>query len=308
MQNRLISTTTAERVKKGFLHSLDTLITKFLQDLENSGKSHYTIKNYRSDLERFSQKVNIDIAEITPDILRNYFSTLKQKSLATRARNQSSLWSFFNWCFKQDILFSNPMDKIEKIKLPEPRPKGVEQGLIEKVLKVIPNTNLRDKLLFTLITETGLRVSEAINIYIEDIDKTPDDEKMIIRGKGNKTRTVMLYAAPESLMLLNKYINQSGIKSGALFRGDDRKGGSKRPMRYNSVYELWQKYTKKAGVGVNIHALRHTYATRLVNEGVDLDVVRKLLGHKNMQTTMRYAETNDRKIKQELMTKHRRKV
>lgn len=293
------------RVK--YAGSLAETLGKFLQDLENSGKSYYTVKNYRSDLERFGRWYTGELAEVNADTLRNYFSTLKKKSLATRARNQSSLQSFFDWCFKQDILFSNPMDKIDKIKLPEPMPRGVEKGIIEKVLKAIPNINLRDKLLFTLISETGMRVGTALNVYVEDIDKTPDDEKIIIRGKGNKTRTIMLYAAPESLKLLRRYLRVSNITSGALFRGNPRKGGSSLPMKYNSAYELWQKYTKKAGVKLNIHALKHTFATELVNEGVNLDVVRKLLGHKNMQTTMRYAETNGNKIKRELMIKHRRK-
>ena len=189
--------------------------------------------------------------------------------------------------------------------MPEGLPRPVPLTTIRKVLDAIPKNNLRDRLLFTLIAETGLRVGEALGIYYEDLVLTPDDEQIVIRGKGGQRRTVMLYAAPRSLKLLRRYLRQSGIKSGALFRGDPRRGGSASPIHYRTAHHAWRRYCAKAGVKVNIHALRHSFATRLLNEGVSLAVVRKLLGHRRMQTTLRYAEVTDATVKRELRTYHR---
>jgi len=176
---------------------------------------------------------------------------------------------------------------------------------IRKVLDAIPKANLRDRLLFTLIAETGLRISEALGIYHEDLILTPDDEQIVIRGKGGQRRTVMLYAAPRSLKLLRRFLRETGIRSGALFRGDPRRGGSASPIHYRTAHNAWRRYCAKAGVKINIHALRHSFATRLLNEGVSLAVVRKLLGHRRMQTTLRYAEVTDATVKRELRTHHR---
>jgi integrase/recombinase XerD len=282
------------------------LLRGFLDELESSGKSKHTVINYRSDLTHFFSQIDSSLNEISSDTVKKYFHKLDGKSLSTKARRQASLQSFFWWCVKNDYLSSNPMDKVERIKLPESLPRGLDRKVIEKIFSTIPKENLRDKLLFTLIAETGLRVSEALGIYYEDISLIADDEKIIIKGKGNKMRTIMLYATPESLKLLKRYLRESNIKSGAIFRGDERKGGSKKPIHYRTAHHLWSKYCRKAKVRAKIHALRHSFATQLINEGVSLAVVRKLLGHKNMQTTLRYAEVSDATVKAELMEKHRK--
>jgi integrase/recombinase XerD len=279
----------------------------FLLDLEQSGKSRHTLINYRSDLIHFLNWLSVSLNAITVDHLRDYFKTLSKLSPASVARRQASIKSFLGWCVRHDKIMSNPMDKVDRIKPPEKLPRPLDKRVVEKILKAIPSQALRDRLLFTLITDTGLRISEALNIYLEDISLNPDDEKITIRsGKGGKSRTVMLYAAPDTLKLLKKHINQTNIRSGALFRGSESKGGSKKPMHYRSAHYLWTKYCNKAGVDASIHALRHTFATELINEGIDVTVVRKLLGHKNLQTTMRYSEVSDQHIKEELMKKHRR--
>jgi len=190
---------------------------------------------------------------------------------------------------------------MERLRLPEPHPKGLDNRTIERILSAIPRGNLRDRLLFTLIAETRLSASEAAGIYYEDLDLTPDDEKIVVKGKGSQTRTVMLYAAQETLKLLKRYLNRTGIRSGALFRGNESMGGSSRPLHYRTARHAWRQYCEKGGVMGRIHDLRHSFATSLVNSGVRIEVVRKLLGHKNMQTTLRYSEVDDQTIKSELI-------
>ncbi|HUT36942.1 MAG TPA: tyrosine-type recombinase/integrase [Planctomycetota bacterium] len=285
---------------------LQRLLDDFLTDLENAGRSRHTIVNYRCDLRRLIEFAPEGLAALQPSRLRLYFSSLAGKAAPTRARAQASANAFLTWCYRHDLIPANPMQKLDRVKLPEYYPRPLESRVIRKALDAIPRQSLRDRLLFTLIAETGLRVSEALGIYHEDLILTPDDEQIIVRGKGGRTRTVMLYAAPESLQLLRRYLRESRIASGALFRGDPARGGSSRPIHYRTAHHAWLRYCQKARVEANIHALRHSFATRLLNEGIGLAVVRKLLGHRNMQSTLRYAEVTDATIKRELLTRHRR--
>ncbi len=285
----------------------DKFVDAFLQDLEQAGKSRHTVTNYRSDLSHFLGWLDSSLKYVTWQHLRSYFPSLSHLSLASVARKQASLRTFFAWCIRQEILPANPMDKIDPVKIPEKLPRPLENETLDRIFNAIPRQNLRDRLLFTLIRETGLRVSEALNIDLSELTLTPGDEKILIRSaKETKSRMVMLYAAPETLKYLKKYLVQSGLSEGALFRGNESKGGSDKPMHYRSAHYLWQKYCQKAGVSASIHALRHTFATELLNEGVNITVVKTLLGHQNLQTTMRYAEVTDQFIKDELLKKHRR--
>ena len=280
----------------------------FLTDLENAGRSRHTVVNYRCDLTRLIDFSPAGLSSLSPPHLRRFFATRADKAPATRARLQASVNAFLAWCYKNDLLSANPMQKLDRVRVPESHPRALDAKVIRKILDAIPKPNLRDRLLFTLIAETGLRIAEAIGTYAEDLLLNPDDEQIIVRGKGGRTRTVMLYAAPQSLALLRRYLRQSRITSGALFRGDPARGGSNRPIHYRTAHAAWKRYCKKAGVDATIHALRHSFATRLINEGVSLGVIRKLLGHRNMQTTLRYAEVSDATVKRELMTHHRRSL
>jgi integrase/recombinase XerD len=283
------------------------LVDKFLDDLANTGKSPNTIAGYTSDLKHFRVWSKVPLLEINANHLREYFKSIASLSQTTRARKQATLKSFYLWCLKHDLISVNPMDKMDTVKLPQKLPRPLETKVVDKILSAIPKECLRDRLLFTLMLETGIRITEALNIRKEDLSLIPDGETILIRnGKGGKDRVVMLYAAPDCLKLLEKYLKQSDITSGALFRGSKSKGGSSKPMTYQAVNHLWDKYCKKAGISASMHQLRHTFATTLLNEGINVTVVRKLMGHKNLQTTMRYADVTDEFVREELLKKHKR--
>lgn len=281
---------------------LADLIERFLRELQNANRSPHTIRNYRADLRAFVRFVGpqMPVENLSRQAVQNYLSSLESKAATTRARHQASLKSFLKWCHAQGHIARDPAQSLTTIRVPQPYPRAIEDNAIQRVLDQIPADQLRDRLLFTLVAETGVRISEVLGIYREDINLTPDDEKIGIRGKAQTTRTVMLYAAPQTLVLLRRYLAASRIASGPLFRAYWRKRGSSQPMCYRSAHYAWKNYCEAAGVKANIHTLRHSYATTLVNNGVRLEVVRKLLGHKSMQTTLRYAEVNDASVKAEL--------
>ncbi len=153
-----------------------------------------------------------------------------------------------------------------------------------------------------VLAETGLRVSEALGLYVEDLDLTPDDEHLRVKGKGGRHRTLLL-DDPALVRQLRMYLRKSGYRHGPLFRA--AKNGTGGPLAYQSVQERWAGYCATVGVACTLHQLRHTHATELVNDGVSLATIRKRLGHKNLQTTLRYAEQSDAAADAELRARRR---
>lgn len=182
------------------------------------------------------------------------------------------------------------MDLLRPVQLDPPQPRGLNRDSIEKVLTAIPATQLRDRLLFRLLFETGLRIAEALALHIDDLDLTQNNEHLYIVGKGGHQRLLLL-DDPALLKQMRQYLTKTGYKQGPLFRAS--KNGHGGPLRYQSVQEKWAAYCAKAGVHCTLHQLRHSHATELINAGVSLATIRKRLGHKNLQTTLRYAEQSD---------------
>jgi site-specific recombinase XerD len=198
--------------------------------------------------------------------------------------------SFLAWAMRHGYIAANPMLRIERVRPDPPAPRGVKRAQVEAILAVIPPRQVRDRLLFRLILETGLRVSEALGLYVEDLDLTWDDEHLRVVGKGGQRRTVLL-DDPALVLQLRSYLKQTGYQHGALFRA--AKNGQGGAVSYQTIQERWAQYCAQAGVQCTLHQLRHTHATELVNGGVSLATIRKRLGHKRIQTTLRYAEQSD---------------
>ncbi len=284
--------------------SLESWISDFLTDLKNANRSPHTLRAYASDLYRLAAFYEGDPTAISVDDLRDFLDTFSHLKPATRARKQAALNSFFQWAYRHDLIAANPMAKIEAVKRDEPQIRALEREETERILAVIPVKQTRDQLLFRLIFETGLRVGEALQLYVEDLDMTLDDEHIYVRGKGGKRRTVLLDDS-RLVAQLRRYLQQTGYKHGPLFRAQKNSRGG--PLRYQSVQYRWQKYCEEAGIDCTLHQLRHTHATEMVNEGVSLATIRKRLGHKNIQTTLRYAEKSDESADAELRAWRRRK-
>jgi len=284
--------------------SLDILIANFLADLMHSNRSPRTRQAYAADLSRFSSFYTGPADGITADVLRAFFTTRAHLSPATRARTQAALASFLGWAYRHEMIESQPMARVERVRPDPPRPRGLKRERIEAIMAAIPTTERRDRLLFRLIFETGLRVGEALALYTEDLDLTRDDEHLTVVGKGNQRRTVLLDEA-RLVRDIRAYLKRTGYTHGPLFRA--AKNGRGGPLRYQSIQERWQWYCARAGVACTLHQLRHTHATELINEGVSLATIRKRLGHKNLQTTLRYAEQSDAVSDAELRAWRRRR-
>jgi integrase/recombinase XerD len=270
--------------------SLQSLVTTFLADLAHANHSPHTRRAYATDLAQLSAFHQGPVQTITADVLRAFFEMHAHLRPATRARKQAAVARFLTWAEQQELLEANPMRKIDRVKLDPPQLRGVERSQIERILKAIPAKQLRDQLFFRLLAETGLRVGEGLSLYVEDLDLSLDNEHLTVVGKGGKRRTILL-DDPHLVQQLRTYLKRMGYKHGPLFRAE--KNGRGGPFRYQSMQERWDHYCSQAGVVCTLHQLWHLHATELINGGVSLPTIRKRLGHKNLQTTLRYAEQSD---------------
>ncbi len=269
---------------------LADLVAAFLTDLTHANRSPHTRRAYGADLALFCSFYTGSIGAITVDVLRGFFASVAHLSPASRARKQAALSSFLRWAYRHDWMEATPMARIPRVHLDPPHPRGLARGQVETILARIPVRRQRDRVLFHLIAATGLRAGEALGLYVEDVDLTLDDEHLSVLGKGNRRRTVLL-DDPALVKELRRYLAHAGYRHGPLFRAE--KNGRGGPLRYQSIQARWQYYCASAGIPCTLHQLRHTHATELVNGGVSLATIRKRLGHKNLQTTLRYAELSD---------------
>lgn len=279
----------------------------FVASLRQRSAPVNTIKSYGHDLRLFVQAAPAELPAVTPEAIEQFLAGDGHLSSATRRRRYSTLCVLYRWLIRHEIVQVNPMERLDPIEQVEREPRPLPPETVTKILQAIPASNLRDRALFTLLYETGIRVGEALGLLATEVDLTQDDEKIRVFGKGQRERTVMLTAAPESIRLLRRHLKQSRITSGSVFRGDPRYGGSPLSLEYSVVHYAWQKYCKAVGVEATIHQLRHSRASQLLQAGVPVTTVRKQLGHRNIQSTLLYAEVDQATIKQDLQHYQRRK-
>jgi len=282
-----------------------TALEQFLTDLKNTKKSPQTIRAYRSDLNSFILFFPNDLTQLDVSHVRLFFAQHQQLKPASAARKQSSVASFIQWLYRHELITDNPMLKIDRIHVDQALSLPPSRQAIEIILKMIPSEQLRDLLLFRLVFETGMRISEALSLYIEDIDLSLENEHLTVLGKGQHKRTILLDDST-LVALLKRYLRNQQYHSGPLLRAHKNyQGGS---LRYQSAQEKWDQYCQQAGIECTLHQLRHAHATELVNDGVSLATIRKRLGHKHIQTTLRYAQLSDETADDEIRAWRRKKT
>lgn len=277
-------------------HQLVELVEDFLNDLKLQGSSIRTIFTYRALLRRFinwCEDNNIDFRSVTARQIKNFRNFIAKNPLSENTINMViyATKAFYDYLVEENVVHSNPViTKRLTIRIKEKPPRFLtddELSVISEAIKRSPS-----RLEFKTMLCTGLRVSEICALLTEDV--VVIEQRVFLRvthGKGGKGRyvPVMDQEVAEELLALKKSKQE---KSTLLEYSLTRKG--KEPLFGKTIRTLnrhAQMIAKETGIEFTPHRLRHTFATRLLNSGETLDVVQDALGHKNIETTRRYART-----------------
>ena len=275
--------------------------------------SSHTVKAYRTDLKLFESYLkdiySISIAKANHAMIRSWLVKELNKGNSARTVNRkiTTLKSFYKYLFKEQKIKQNPTSRISYSKTSKKLPQFVGLSdmneLLDK-LKFEENfSGFRDKLIIEVFYSTGIRLSELINIKSKDVDCLKSQIKVL--GKRNKERliplTKELQKSIEGYMILRN--KQKVIDRSYLFLTDS--GKKLNPsMVYRKVNKILNNVTtleKKSP-----HVLRHTFATHMLNNGADLNVIKELLGHTSLSATEVYTHNSIDQLKEIFKNTHPR--
>ena len=275
--------------KKFFLLQNISDYLNFLSNIKGLAKN--TTLSYQRDLVKFSsfaQSQNItNFQMLTEEICSGWIANLFESSVNARSiqRHISSVKGFFNYAIKHGLILNSPFELIGSPKSPNYLPSVLSPEDIEQLLNFKPKNaqEIRDMAIVELIYSSGLRVSEAINVNLNDFEESKDFLRVL--GKGSKTRLVPVGRFAQSA--INKWIN----KRKTLATVDEALFVNLRGKRISarSIQERIKHLALRQGLPpVNPHMLRHSFATHLLESSGDLRSIQELLGHSSLSTTQIY--------------------
>lgn len=288
-------------------------IEEFLEYLEYEKKySKNTIESYERDLWDFSSYIdekkidykNMKYSDVTEYLI--FLSGKKYKSSSVN-RHLSSIRSFYEYMIKKSIVNSSPFKLVNGPKREKKLPNYLKYEEFLDLLEACDETNLgiRNRLILELLFATGIRVSELVSIKISDINFKEREIK--ITGKGNKTRIVYFNKMTQEVMS-NYVLNArqellKGRKNEYLFLNHLGNQITRR-----GISDILEKLILKSSLKHKIspHTLRHTFATLLLNEGMDIREVQELLGHSRLGTTSIYTHVSNEELRRVYLNSHPR--
>lgn len=279
---------------------MEDAIKAFVMHLQvERNASPETIRNYRSDLHQLTkflqrtkqEAVPVHIDTVTGNAIRTYLHSLDQQGekASSLARKLACLRSFFRFLVREGHLHKNPTENLRTPKLPKPLPRVLTKddaaALMEFPTGQSP-LSLRDRALLETMYSTGARVSEVVGINLDDLNET--DGLVCLRGKGRKERMVPI--GDLALQTINEYRKSLKQPSSSSYLSTpmflNHRGGR---ITTRSVARMVSRYSSRLASGaVSPHALRHSYATHLLDEGADLRSIQEMLGHASLSTTQKY--------------------
>lgn len=289
------------------MQSSEASIQVFLDYLKFQKRySQHTIISYQNDLKDFFEFIenkygNLSLPEISTTLIRTWLAGLKQNKIASKSINRkiSTLKSFFKYQLRIEAIAASPMTTIVSLKVSKRLPSFIEEKEINTLFQHVefPDTweGKTIRLLMQVFYQTGIRLSELINLKESQIDRSNNNIKVL--GKGNKERII-----PVNKKLLDemfKYIKDkegkaNNIDTAYLLIGEK---GKKLQPRY--VYGKVKEYLSHVTTNErkSPHILRHSFATHLTSNGADINAVKELLGHSSLAATQIYTHNSIEKLK-----------
>ena len=285
---------------------LKEAVVEFLQYLiVELNRSQNTRNGYAKDLNVFmkflgsSNREGITLPELTPDILSEYLRHLtrdRQSKANTVRRHVTAVRSFCSFLIDSDYLEQNPAATLPRPRMPQKQPRHLQRPEVDRLLAAVNENEspakMRDKTALMFLYYSGVRVTELVNLRQADLDLNSGFIR-IIKGKGSRFRKVPLHSRLKEQ--LDIYVRAAPeLVNGYLFC--NRKG---HPITSDYVHHIIVEYALKAGINKKVtpHMLRHSFATHLYTEDVEINTLGKLLGHAGIRTTAIYTHADLRQLR-----------
>ncbi len=255
--------------------------------------SPHTVTNYGRDLqslEAYCQARHLDDWDaLDAAQVRTFVASLHQRGLSGRsiARTLSAVRSFYRYLLREGLARHNPAAGVTAPKAPKRLPQTLTADQATRLVEFEPKTpdEWRDRALLELFYSSGLRLAEAVNLDVNDLDL--GDETVRVTGKGSKTRIVPVGAPARTVLAKWITLRAAMAPAGepALFINERGKR-----LTGRAVEHLVQRWARRRGLEVPVHPhmLRHSFASHLLESSGDLRAVQELLGHANLSTTQIY--------------------
>jgi integrase/recombinase XerD len=306
------------------MQTLRNSIETFLNHCEfERNFSFHTVKAYRLDLAQFTRFAcehcpSDDATHVDRSHIREYARGLHHYKPRTQRRKLAALKSLFGFLEREGLLELNPARSLRlEIRVGRLLPRTVSLSVLQTFFRqvyanrasLVEQTEacrraIRDVALFELMFSTGMRVSEISNLLVTTVDL--DRGAVLVRGKGNKERLIPI-CDNEVHSALTAYIGIEGTRREAdAFFFTNRFGGR---LSEQSIRMALKRHAKAAGIEkITPHVFRHTVATMLLEQGVDLRFIQIFLGHSSIVTTTIYAHVNDKSQREVLSHRHPRRL
>ena len=266
-----------------------------------------TLSSYKNDLNSFISFLKDfsidDPSNVTSDHIGGFFKTLKKLGLSgsSSARYFSSLKGFFLFLLKNKYILKNPIERISAPKISKKLPGVLEINEVEKILSlpdVEDKFGLRDKAILELFYACGTRVSELINLKVNDLFF--NDEIIRVFGKGSKERLIPIGSS--AINWITEYLKKSRPLLMKKLKSENYLFLNSRSSKLSrmGIWKIIDRYVKEADISkeVHPHTFRHSFATHLLEGGADLRAVQEMLGHADISTTQIYTHIDRDYIKQ----------
>ncbi len=276
--------------------------------------SPYTIRNYLNDLKGFfsflSESNVISLEMVEQSDMRRYLTQLQKRGIAksSMARKLSAIRSLYRYLEREDLIAYNPVASTSSPKLTRQLPDFLSVEEIERLINtpdIATPQGQRDRAILEFLYDAGLRVSELVQLKIEQINL--EGREVRVWGKGSKERVALIGKHAVEALRVYLYDGRNKLRgkknTDALFL--NRYGGV---ISQRSVQIMVDKYARQAGMKVKVHPhmLRHTFATHLLDGGADLRVVQELLGHTSLSSTQIYTHVTQNQMRKIYLAAHPR--
>lgn len=274
------------------------MLSEYLEYLEiEKGLSPNTLDAYRRDLSAFLDFcADTELQDIQRSQINGFVRDLREKNYHSTSviRKIASIRGFFKWLCSSEICLKNPTLTLEQPKIPHRLPKIMSIQEIETILKA--DLNKVEKVIVELLYGCGLRVSELVNLKINNFDLNA--KYLMAYGKGSKERLVPLGSKAKSA--IEDYLPQRDfiIKQNRLDTKNLLISDSGRLLTRQDVYNFIHHQGEKIHKNISPHTLRHSFATHLLENGADLRIVQELLGHSDVATTQLYTHISKKRLKE----------